>query len=337
MLVKQVNGPIFFSAEVSLAKNVHTGPIYSSNTAVNLVHSVAIPSPQHTHSYLSRSIHRSSGGSLVPTSRYNADVDLSTLDSSRSLVTSSRTDFKEDCLDGSGSNSSTSSGHLHWRHICEEPRPINICDAWKRHMKEHETSYPCLLCNPAADHASSTTDAPPVHHQRSVFGSQATFSPPVDPTQHSYPPRTSSLVSESDTNCNRLNPFQDQGDTPPPLNTFIEDSQVATHPHNMTMHHQRRGDPQPRLPPNRTNSLTDPQQQYQQRWSDDNPTNFTEPYQPLPEQDYLRGIGGWHIGYDFALGNTPTTAFAGELVDDHDSRSYYSEIADIDNFDLPTT
>ena len=34
--------------------------------------------------------------------------------------------------------------HTHWCFICESPRKFATCDGWKRHMKEHETRYPCM-------------------------------------------------------------------------------------------------------------------------------------------------------------------------------------------------
>ena len=34
--------------------------------------------------------------------------------------------------------------HTHWCFVCESPRKFATCDGWKRHMKEHETRYPCM-------------------------------------------------------------------------------------------------------------------------------------------------------------------------------------------------
>ncbi|KAM0798465.1 hypothetical protein BDR22DRAFT_891258 [Usnea florida] len=34
--------------------------------------------------------------------------------------------------------------HTHWCSVCENPRKFATCDGWKRHMKEHETRYPCM-------------------------------------------------------------------------------------------------------------------------------------------------------------------------------------------------
>lgn len=38
--------------------------------------------------------------------------------------------------------------HSHWCFICPNPRVINTCDGWKRHMKEHETRYRCMPRGP---------------------------------------------------------------------------------------------------------------------------------------------------------------------------------------------
>ncbi len=47
---------------------------------------------------------------------------------------------------GSTLASSFGKGHPHWCYICENPSVISTCDGFKRHMREHETSYPCLVC-----------------------------------------------------------------------------------------------------------------------------------------------------------------------------------------------
>lgn len=35
-------------------------------------------------------------------------------------------------------------GHTHWCFVCEHQPVYTTCDGWKRHMKEHETRYPCV-------------------------------------------------------------------------------------------------------------------------------------------------------------------------------------------------
>ena len=49
-------------------------------------------------------------------------------------------------ISGDSSASSSLKRHQHWCHICENPRPFLTCDGWKRHVKEHETKYHCLVC-----------------------------------------------------------------------------------------------------------------------------------------------------------------------------------------------
>ena len=48
------------------------------------------------------------------------------------------------------SSISNTQSHSHWCAICKDHGPFSTCDGWKRHMKEHETCYPCLLCGPAS-------------------------------------------------------------------------------------------------------------------------------------------------------------------------------------------
>ena len=48
--------------------------------------------------------------------------------------------------DGTDKEGSVGSSHSHWCTICEHPRMISTCDGWKRHMREHETIYPCNMC-----------------------------------------------------------------------------------------------------------------------------------------------------------------------------------------------
>ena len=48
----------------------------------------------------------------------------------------------------SSSSLSISSTHTHWCTVCEKPRSMTTCDGWKRHMREHETIYPCMPQGP---------------------------------------------------------------------------------------------------------------------------------------------------------------------------------------------
>ena len=48
----------------------------------------------------------------------------------------------------SKSSSSLTNLHSHWCPHCGNRRPITTCDGWKRHMKEHDTVYPCMPSGP---------------------------------------------------------------------------------------------------------------------------------------------------------------------------------------------
>ena len=48
--------------------------------------------------------------------------------------------------DGPRSSPLASAGHPHGCPICQKDRSFGTCDGWKRHMKEHETLYPCNVC-----------------------------------------------------------------------------------------------------------------------------------------------------------------------------------------------
>ena len=48
--------------------------------------------------------------------------------------------------DGPRSSPLASTGHPHGCPICQKDRTFGTCDGWKRHMKEHETLYPCNMC-----------------------------------------------------------------------------------------------------------------------------------------------------------------------------------------------
>ena len=48
--------------------------------------------------------------------------------------------------DGPRSAPLASAGHPHGCPTCQKDRSFGTCDGWKRHMKEHETLYPCDVC-----------------------------------------------------------------------------------------------------------------------------------------------------------------------------------------------
>ena len=47
---------------------------------------------------------------------------------------------------GTDDKGSVRSSHHHWCTICKYPKMISTCDSWKRHMNEHEQSWPCNIC-----------------------------------------------------------------------------------------------------------------------------------------------------------------------------------------------
>lgn len=224
--------------------------MHSSYPTFSGLQSLATPSssPQDIHLNVSRSIHRSLAGFLMSTSPHNPHVDQSTLGSSWSCIASSCAYSTEASLDGMSSPSSASSRHLHGCHVCQEHGPFKTCDGWKRHMKEHETSYPCPRCG-------------------SFEGTERA---------RSYT-RSSALVN-----------------------------------HLLESHGEPRG-----------SSVFRP--------------DSTQPNEPSQDQDYLLGIGRWHIGSGSDLGNAPPTAFAREPVEYHDTQMDYPEPADTDISNLNAT
>ncbi|KAK3167665.1 hypothetical protein OEA41_010792 [Lepraria neglecta] len=92
---------------------------------------------------------------MLPTQHAAQSTLRSTLSRGGSLLGLSR----EQSIDERASSSSGPSAHphAHWCIVCENPQPIYTCDGWKRHMKEHETFYPCILCGPASTLGSART------------------------------------------------------------------------------------------------------------------------------------------------------------------------------------
>ena len=85
-----------------------------------------------------------STSSLAPSSIYRRRISQSTLPSSLS----NGTPHSQNSIEEVSSSSSKSSGHAHWCTVCEQPKVIKTCDGWKRHMREHETIYPCMPNGP---------------------------------------------------------------------------------------------------------------------------------------------------------------------------------------------
>ena len=92
----------------------------------------------------SRSSQLASTSSFAPSSIYGRRISQSTLPSSLS----NGTPHSQNSIEEVSSSSSKSSGHVHWCHICPQPKVIKTCDAWKRHMREHETIYLCMPNGP---------------------------------------------------------------------------------------------------------------------------------------------------------------------------------------------
>ena len=105
------------------------------------------------------SVPESSSSSLSPMTPYSRNTSGDALRTS-----TSQTDFLVDyyrqpssSIIASPSSSSTNSIHTHWCITCEKPKAIYTCDGWKRHMKEHETIFPCMPQGPVR-----ITDSGPV-------------------------------------------------------------------------------------------------------------------------------------------------------------------------------
>ena len=52
---------------------------------------------------------------------------------------------------GQGPVAIASNDHLHWCVVCDDPGEIKTCDGFKRHMREHETRFYCMLKGPVVD------------------------------------------------------------------------------------------------------------------------------------------------------------------------------------------
>lgn len=89
---------------------------------------------RHVRHLSTKSTARSSIASLVPFTQ-SASTSYSTPRSSVGYATS-LSDLAE------GNPEIEQHGHTHWCHECD--KHVNTCDGWKRHMKEHEISYPCM-------------------------------------------------------------------------------------------------------------------------------------------------------------------------------------------------
>ena len=94
---------------------------------------------------------RSSAGSLLIPPTPTRSLGPNTPRSPSTREDSFRSHSREQSIDDRTSASSISGtpSHSHWCTVCKS-KPFFTCDGWKRHMKEHETCYPCVLCGPAS-------------------------------------------------------------------------------------------------------------------------------------------------------------------------------------------
>ena len=95
---------------------------------------------------------RSSAGTLLIPSTPTRSSGPKTPRSPSSRENSFLGHSREQSIDERTSISSISNtpSHSHWCTVCKDHKAISTCDGWKRHMKEHETCYPCAQCgNPS--------------------------------------------------------------------------------------------------------------------------------------------------------------------------------------------
>ncbi|KAM0798449.1 hypothetical protein BDR22DRAFT_373614 [Usnea florida] len=52
---------------------------------------------------------------------------------------------------GQGPGATAPNDHVHWCVVCEDPGEIRTCDGFKRHMREHETRFYCMLKGPVVE------------------------------------------------------------------------------------------------------------------------------------------------------------------------------------------
>ena len=77
---------------------------------------------------------------------YGYSTGYSTPMSSYAPTSSYPNSINEIPSDGPRSSVLPSAGHPHGCPICQKEGAFGTCDGWKRHMKEHETLYPCNTC-----------------------------------------------------------------------------------------------------------------------------------------------------------------------------------------------
>ena len=112
------------------------------------------------HSWRSGSGHKL----LHPMAASSIDEDFASEFGSESRHSGASRDSGYFSVNSASSISSLKSGHAHWCFICMMPRAMITCEGWKRHMRQHETTYPCLACN-----SQEGTDRAPVFSRKSDF------------------------------------------------------------------------------------------------------------------------------------------------------------------------
>ena len=93
---------------------------------------------------------RTSATSLGPPSSYNDRTSdgTPTSSSNRGPGFSFLNLSREPSISETASLTSNSGSYTYWCTVCEHCRAFQTCDGWKRHMKEHETSYICMPYGP---------------------------------------------------------------------------------------------------------------------------------------------------------------------------------------------
>ena len=136
--------------EIDLAEANNCAPIGGSHIGLDgSPTGNTIMSNSHQNSI--GAICRSSAGSLLIPPTPTRSLGPNTPRSPSTREDSFRSHSREQSIDDRTSISSISGtpSHSHWCTVCKN-KAYFTCDGWKRHMKEHETCFPCVLCGPAS-------------------------------------------------------------------------------------------------------------------------------------------------------------------------------------------
>ena len=110
----------------------------------NLQQATFFPALNASHNPTADTTARNSTLSRTSASFYGHSTGYSTPMSSYAPTSSYPNSLNDMASDGPRPSSSASAGHPHGCFICQ--KTIGTCDGWKRHMKEHESLYPCNMC-----------------------------------------------------------------------------------------------------------------------------------------------------------------------------------------------